>query len=198
MSKPNNLAKKFGPPTMELKKENPEKTYSFKGELARGKYAVIKRCQETKTKKNLVAKLIKYDKDTEKIAVQEYEIMKDLKHDRLLTVRDAFHVRKYVVIMMDIVEGKNCLEFLGDKPRANEEDAAFVMRQTLDALKYLHSNNIVHLDVRPANLMVKKDYTLKLIDYGCARKITNEGGDLVDAVGVTEFADCNRTTIYSM
>jgi len=40
------------------------------------------------------------------------------------------------------------LEFIGEKPRANEEDAAFVMRQTLDALKYLHGLKVVHLDVR--------------------------------------------------
>lgn len=53
------------------------------------------------------------------------------------------------------VEAKNVLEFLGEKPRANEEDAAFVMRQTLDALKYLHGQKIVHLDVR---VRTTKDY----------------------------------------
>lgn len=44
---------------------------------------------------------------------------------------------------------------------------------------------------QPANILVKKDYTLKLIDYGCARKINNENGELVDAIGVTEFAGNN-------
>ncbi|KXJ28016.1 Death-associated protein kinase 3 [Exaiptasia diaphana] len=186
MSKPG--AKKFGPQIMELKKESPENTYQIKAEVARGKYAIIKRCMDKKTKKNMMAKLIKYDKDTEKLAIQEFTIMRDLKNDKLLTTRDGFHVRKYIVIMMDSVEAKNMLEFLGEKPRANEEDAAFVMRQTLEALKYLHANKIVHLDVRPANILVKKDYTLKLIDYGCARKINADGGELVDAIGVTEFA----------
>ncbi|XP_031550663.1 death-associated protein kinase 3-like [Actinia tenebrosa] len=184
----NLAAKKFGPQTMELKKESPETSYQIKAEVARGKYAVIKRCMDKKTKKNMMAKLIKYDSDTEKLAIQEFEIMKDLKNDKLLTARDGFHVRKYVIIMMDGVEAKNVLEFLGEKPRANEEDVAFVMRQTLDALKYLHGLKIVHLDVRPANILVKKDYTLKLIDYGCARRIVNDTGDLVDAIGVTEFS----------
>ncbi|KAK3733699.1 hypothetical protein QZH41_002071 [Actinostola sp. cb2023] len=184
----NPAAKKFGPQTMELKKENPENTYQIKAEVARGKYAVIKRCMEKKTKKNMMAKLIKYDSDTVKLAIQEFEIMKDFKCDKLLTARDGFQVRKYIVIMIDGVEAKNMLEFIGEKPRANEEDAAFVMRQTLDALKYLHGMKVVHLDVRPANILVKKDYTLKLIDYGCARKIKTDAGELVDAIGVTEFS----------
>ena len=67
----------------------------------RGKYAVVKACSEKKTRKQLVAKLIKYDKDTEKVAKQEFDIMKTLKHDKLLTARDGFIVQKYVVIFMD-------------------------------------------------------------------------------------------------
>lgn len=44
------------------------------------------------------------------------------------------------------------------------------------------------MSFQPANILVKKDYTLKLIDYGCARKISTDNGQLVDAIGVTEFA----------
>lgn len=69
--------------------------------IARGKYAVVKNCSDNKTRKQLVAKLIKYEADTEKNTKQEFEIMATLKHDKLLTARDGFIVQKYVVIVMD-------------------------------------------------------------------------------------------------
>ena len=40
------------------------------------------------------------------------------------------------------------LEFLGDKARANEEDASLVIAQLVETLSYLHRQNIVHLDIR--------------------------------------------------
>ena len=43
---------------------------------------------------------------------------------------------------------KNSLLYLAEKPRANEEDAAVIIRQLLDALKYLHNKSVVHLDIR--------------------------------------------------
>ncbi|XP_020610949.1 death-associated protein kinase 2-like [Orbicella faveolata] len=172
---------------MELRKENPEKYYTFREEIGRGKYAVVKSCSDKKTRKQLVAKLIKYDQETEKNTKQEFDIMKTFKHDKLLTVKDGFIVQKYVVILMDRVEGEEVLEFLGDKSKATEEDASLVIAQLVEALCYLHRQNVVHLDIRPANLFVSKDFKLTLIDYGNARQLQYPDGQLVDAVGVTEF-----------
>lgn len=46
------------------------------------------------------------------------------------------------------VEGKEVLEFLGEKSKANEEDASLVIAQLVEALCYLHRQNVVHLDIR--------------------------------------------------
>ena len=48
-----------------------------------------------------MAKLIKYDKETEKNTRQEFDLMKTFKHDKLLTAKEGFIVQKYVVILMD-------------------------------------------------------------------------------------------------
>lgn len=69
--------------------------------VCRGKYAVVKSCSDKKTRKQLVAKLIKYDQETEKNTRQEFDLMKTFKHDKLLTAKEGFIVQKYVVILMD-------------------------------------------------------------------------------------------------
>lgn len=172
---------------MELLRENPEKFYLFGEEIGRGKYAVVKSCMDKQTKENLAAKLIKYDEETENNAKQEFEIMKTFKHDRLLAAKNGYIVQKYVVILMDRLENKELLDFLAEKTTASEEDASRVIAQLVETLNYLHTQNVVHLDVRPANILMSKEFKLTLIDYGNARKIMAPNGQMVDAVGVTEF-----------
>jgi len=133
---------------MELLRENPEKFYLFGEEIGRGKYAVVKSCMDKQRKENLAAKLIKYDEETENNAKQEFEIMKTFKHDRLLAAKNGYIVQKYVVILMDRLENKELLDFLAEKTTASEEDASRVIAQLVETLNYLHTQNVVHLDVR--------------------------------------------------
>jgi len=48
------------------------------------------------------------------------------------------------------------------------------MYQLLKGLSYLHEQNIVHRDVKPENLLISKDYKLKICDFGFARQFRNE------------------------
>lgn len=53
-----------------------------------------------------------------------------------------------LILLCFRVDGKEVLEFLGDKSKANEEDASLVIAQLVEALCYLHRQNVVHLDIR--------------------------------------------------
>ena len=59
-----------------------------------------------------------------------------------------------------------------------------VVSVPLDHISHLH---FYYFHKQPANIFISKDFKLKLIDYGNARKILAADGQLVDAVGVTEF-----------
>ena len=52
------------------------------------------------------------------------------------------------------------LEYLGDKTKANEEDASLVIAQLIETLCYLHKQNIVHLDVRVGKKDINKERNL--------------------------------------
>lgn len=184
------IAKRFTTGGLPLKHGKVDEFWGIKHELARGRFSVIKRCLDNKTKKPYVAKLIKYDDDTDlEDTLQEFEIQRSIKGDKVVMLRDAFLMRRYLVLVMDLLEGQDILSFIAAKPRPNEEDIAFTIRPLLDVVNYLHGQKIVHLDVRPANIFIaKSNLGLKLIDYGSARRIKNwEAGDTLAIVDYVAF-----------
>ena len=68
----------------------------------RGKFAVVKKCSDKKTGEVFAAKLVKYDEDTEEITKKEFEVWKNLSHPNLVTLRDAYLVRKYLILISDL------------------------------------------------------------------------------------------------
>ena len=71
--------------------------------LLRGRFAVVKRCLDAKTKKPYVAKIIKYDDDADRDeSLQEFEILRKVKSDKIVMLRDAFLMRKYIILIMDL------------------------------------------------------------------------------------------------
>lgn len=184
------IAKKYTTGGLPLKLGKVEEFWGIKHELARGRFSAIKRCLDNKTKKPYIAKIIKYTDDTDREdTLQEFDIHRSIKGERVVMLRDAFLMRRYLVLIMDLLEGQDLLSFVAAKPRPNEEDVAFAIRPLLDAVNYLHGQQIVHLDIRPANIFIaKSNLALKLIDYGSARRIKNwKDGDMVAIVCYTAF-----------
>jgi len=169
-----------------LKEENPELHYNFKEEIGRGKFAVIRKCSSKVSGDTFAAKMVKYDEDTIEITKKEFEIWRDLNHDHLILLHDAYLVRKYLILVCDLVKGVSILDYLSRFDRLTENEVANCVRQLLFGLEYLHHHDICHLDVKPSN-MIMRGATLKLIDYGSSRKIQTKGGEVVEAVGTAEF-----------
>jgi len=175
--------------------ENPEKYYNFDDTpLGTGKFSIVKKCTSKKTGEVFAAKIIKYDDVTILFAKREFEIMKD-RLDKLglkavPKLHEAYLVRKYMILIMTLCEGKSVLEYFGSRASYTEEDVAGFIKQLCETLKVLHDNNIVHLDVRPTNIrvMASASRDVRLLDYNSANHLPNKkAGTVVDVIGDTEF-----------
>merc|ERR1712142_1441148 len=182
----------------EIKAENPESYYTLADEeIGRGKFSVVKKATCKKTNKVYAAKIIKFDDDSLKFAIREYDLMvskiKDLEENdiarkSLPQLHEAYLVRKYLIIIMTLCDGKTILDFFSQKHSITEEDVAVVIRWMCDILNVLHSNNVVHLDIRPTNIRMTSLNDIKLLDYNSARHLANKkAGEVVDVIGDTEF-----------
>jgi serine/threonine protein kinase len=173
-----------------IKAENPEKYYTFGEEIGRGKFSVVKHATCKKTGKQFAAKIIKFDDLSLKFAIREYDLMVSdkLKYKNLAEMHEAYLVRKYLIIVMTLCDGKTLLEYFASKHSITEEDIAIIIRELCTILKELHSRNIVHLDIRPTNIRLHAMNDIKLLDYNSARHLANKkAGEVVDVIGDTEF-----------
>lgn len=108
----------------------------------------MKRCASRHTGDTYAAKMVKYDEDTVDVTKKEYEIMKDLVHENLILLHEAFFVRKYLILICDLVQGEDVLTYLSRLPSPTEDDVATCVRQLLEVLDFLHQSHVLHLDIK--------------------------------------------------
>lgn len=109
---------------------------------------------------------------------EEAEIMKKLDHPTLPRIVDIIEKDETLYIVMDYIEGVS-LDKVLEKRGALDQDAVIEWgKQLSSALDYLHTQNppIIYRDMKPSNIMLKPDGSVRLIDFGIAREA--KGGSL--------------------
>ena len=108
--------------------------------------------------------------------VKEARTIARLDHPGIVRIHDVFEENGTAYYVMDFIEGENLNELVKREGALPEERALGYIRQIGDALSYVHGHNIMHLDVKPANVIVRKsDGKAILIDFGTAKQYDSEG-----------------------
>ena len=120
---------------------------------------------------------------------REARVLAQLEHPAIPRFVGAFregsgiHLRLYLA--QELIEGEPLSQKLRRGPM-KADDVKALARQALQVLSYLHERRVLHRDVKPANLIVRPDGALSLVDFGVARELLKEvthGGTLVGTFG---------------
>uniref|UniRef100_A0A2K5PP97 Myosin light chain kinase, smooth muscle n=1 Tax=Cebus imitator TaxID=2715852 RepID=A0A2K5PP97_CEBIM len=164
--------------------------YDIEERLGSGKFGQVFRLVEKKTRKVWAGKFFKAYSAKEKENIrQEIGIMNCLHHPKLVQCVDAFEEKANIVMVLEIVSGGELFERIIDEDfELTERECIKYMRQISEGVEYIHKQGIVHLDLKPENIMcVNKTGTrIKLIDFGLARRLEN-AGSLKVLFGTPEF-----------
>src|SRR3954452_1727457 len=132
--------------------------------------------------------------DTRHVARFEIEarLLSSLHHPRVVNVMDYFTEETGVYLVMEMIDGKDLGAILRERgnPGMPVAEAIEYTRQACEALQYVHDQQIVHRDVKPANLIDAPDKDgVVLVDFGVARQIgqTEQVDDATVGIGTPRF-----------
>jgi serine/threonine protein kinase len=92
-----------------------------------------------------------------------------LSHNNIVTIYDIQHEEGTAYIFMEFVDGETLENILLADTPIDKQLILRLLKQAAEALDYAHERGIVHRDVKPANIMVRKDGVAKIADFGIAR-----------------------------
>ncbi|XP_030033407.2 calcium/calmodulin-dependent protein kinase type 1D isoform X1 [Manduca sexta] len=147
--------------------------FEMLSEIGRGKFGTVYLCREKSTGLELAAKLVSVNRRDERRNVErEVEVMRRLRHPRLIQLYDAYDWGKYMCVVLELITGGELFERVIDEDFVLTERACTVfMRQICEGIEFVHRQNILHLDMKPENILclTKSGNRIKIIDFGLAR-----------------------------
>lgn len=108
---------------------------------------------------------------------EEAKAVFQMNHTNIVRVLDIFEENGTAYYVMEYIDGKSLNEITKERGALPEAEAVGYICQVTDALKYVHSLNRLHLDIKPGNIMIDKNGEAILIDFGASKHYDDESGE---------------------
>ncbi|KAL6089773.1 hypothetical protein STEG23_015653, partial [Scotinomys teguina] len=159
--------------------------YEVQEEIGRGVFGFVKRVQHKGNKMSCAAKFIPLRSKTRAQAYQERDILATLSHPLVTGLLDQFETRKTLILILELSQWHDLgrgdtivveliLKILSKDGLRSLSQVKVYIQQLVEGLHYLHSRGILHLDIKPPNILMvhpaRED--IKICDFGFAQKIT--------------------------
>ena len=125
---------------------------------------------------------------TKRVA-NEVEVHWQLRNSAILELFNYFEDSEYVYLVMELCENGNLFQYLKELKRNQlpEAEARWVLRQLVHGLVYLHSNGIIHRDLKLSNLLLNSKFNLKIADFGLAVKLVDKQAEQKTMCGTPNY-----------
>ena len=165
--------------------------YRVTARIGHGGMAEVYECNDVITKKSVAIKLIRKDVMDNPVNLKRFKneasIAASLNHPNIVKVYNHGYVEGVPYIANEYIKGQNLKEVLDFRGALPIEEAVDYMLQLAAALNYAHMHGIVHRDVKPENIYVMGDGTIKLGDFGIAQADSKKEGSDKDIVGSVHY-----------
>mmetsp|Transcript_22555 Transcript_22555/g.51896 ORF Transcript_22555/g.51896 Transcript_22555/m.51896 type:complete len:421 (-) Transcript_22555:88-1350(-) len=155
--------------------------------LGRGSYGSVHLATDSNTGERVAMKRIDQRATNSVVVHQEIDALQTIQklggHQNIVGFRDFYRDGDFQYLVLDLVEGGELYDDLIRNGIYSEREATCLMRQLGSTLDFLHSNRLVHGDLKPENVLLANDdqcgrrsgINIKLIDFGCSTTTTTDG-----------------------
>ena len=146
--------------------------------LGEGAYATVKKAIHIESRKTVAIKEIVIstlnENDFENIE-NEVRIHQKLEHEHVIKLLGYFVEAGSLYMVLENAEGGNLYKYLTNNYPMDKEEVRRIWAQTVRGVGYLHEKGVLMRDIKPENVILAKDVTAKLCDFGWAAWMTDEG-----------------------
>jgi len=164
------------PGTMTLS-DLPGDRYQPVARLGAGAFGEVFRARDALLGRDVAVKRIRLDafaepaqlEEVKRRFVREAQVAARLRHPNIVTVHDIVATGATSLIVMELVEGETLQSRLRARGRLDLAETIRLLGQVASALDHAHANQVVHRDVKPANIMIEPSGQVKVMDFGIAK-----------------------------
>jgi eukaryotic-like serine/threonine-protein kinase len=151
--------------------------YEVEKELGRGAMGIVYLGKDPKINRMVAIKTLMMElegtpeqvKETKERFFREAESAGNLNHPNIVRIFDAGEENEIAYIAMELLEGHDLKRYCDKKAMLPLQTVIDYCAKTADGLDYAHRAGVIHRDIKPANIMLLKDGTLRITDFGIAR-----------------------------
>ncbi len=175
--------------------------YEIVRELGRGAMGVVYLCRDPNINRFVAIKTLRLDEvepdQLEQVKARffrEAQSAGKLSHPNIVTIYDAGEEGPLGYIVMEVVDGVDLKASRKKEVLLPVSRVLEILVKVAEALDYAHRQGIVHRDIKPSNIMVMKDGTVKVTDFGIARIITGSRTDTGVVLGTPNYMSPEQLT----
>ncbi len=165
--------------------------YVIKKVIGSGGMAVVYRATDNRLKRSVAVKILRdeleADEEFRRRFQTEAQAVAMLSHPNIVSVYDVSHSEDVEYIVMELIEGVTLMQYMQKRGALGWKEALHFSVQIARALEHAHSKGIVHRDIKPQNVMILRDGTIKVADFGIAALETRQEQRSDQTVGSVHY-----------
>ncbi|XP_059349041.1 serine/threonine-protein kinase PAK 3-like [Ammospiza nelsoni] len=163
---------------------DPEEKYTGWKIIGRGGFGTVYKALDAATGQAVAVKEIDLQHQRCKEVLKEILVMREMRNPNIVTYLESYLVNEFVLLVLEYMDGGSLAIVISEK-RMAVGHMATVCQECLKGLAFLHANQVIHRDIKSDNILLGRDGSVKLADFGLCALLTPEQSKRRSMVGTT-------------
>ncbi len=154
-------------------------SYKIVSLLGKGGMGVVYKAYDTKLDRYVAIKMLNSQNNDNERFIERFKKearnQAKLLHQNIATVYGFIEFEGNLGIVMEYMDGESLEKIIYRRKRLNPLDAIFIIKNVLHGLAFAHTKGFIHRDIKPSNIILTKDGSVKIMDFGISKSINEKG-----------------------